>query len=129
VGWVVQDKIKTAKVVMGRAMQLQEHHMMQQREQEYNQALDQSMDDQRLQVPLPICPCQSALAHLPLLHLPLPLYPCRSTLAHLPLPICLCPSALAHLPFPIYHCTSTLAHLPLSYTVVKPSNLLQELQA
>lgn len=45
----LQDKIKTAKVVMGRAMQLQEHHMMQQREQEYNQALDQSMDDQRLQ--------------------------------------------------------------------------------
>ncbi|KAL0040762.1 hypothetical protein WJX79_004724 [Trebouxia sp. C0005] len=45
----LQEKIKTAKVVMGRAMQLQEHHMMQQREQEYNQALDQSMDDQRLQ--------------------------------------------------------------------------------
>lgn len=47
---MVQDKIKTAKVVMGRAMQLQEHQMMQEREREYNQALDQSMDDQRLQV-------------------------------------------------------------------------------
>ena len=46
----MQDKIKTAKVVMGRAMQLQEHQMMQEREHEYNQALDQSMDDQRLQV-------------------------------------------------------------------------------
>lgn len=75
----MQDKIKTAKVVMGRAMQLQEHHMMQQREQEYNQALDQSMDDQRLQVPLPLCPCQSALAHLPLLHLPLTFHPSPPT--------------------------------------------------
>ena len=35
---------------MGRAVQLQEHQMMQEREQEYNQALDHSMDQQRLQV-------------------------------------------------------------------------------
>lgn len=47
---VMQDKIKTAKVVMGRAVQVQEHHMMQEREREYNQALDQTMDQQRLQV-------------------------------------------------------------------------------
>lgn len=47
---VTQDKIKTAKVVMGRAVQLQEHEMMQAREREYNQAIDQSMDNQRLQV-------------------------------------------------------------------------------
>lgn len=47
---VVQDKIKTAKVVMGRAVQVQEHHMMQEREREYDQALDQTMDQQRLQV-------------------------------------------------------------------------------
>ena len=35
---------------MGRAVQLQEHEMMQAREREYNQAIDQSMDNQRLQV-------------------------------------------------------------------------------
>lgn len=35
---------------MGRAVQLQEQQMMQEREREYNQALDQSMDQQRLQV-------------------------------------------------------------------------------
>ena len=46
----MQDKIKTAKVVMGRAVQMQEHQMMQEREREYNQALDQTMDQQRLQV-------------------------------------------------------------------------------
>lgn len=46
----MQDKIKTAKVVMGRAMQLQEHQMMQEREREYNQALDHAMDQQRLEV-------------------------------------------------------------------------------
>ena len=46
---VMQDKIKTAKVVMGRAVQVQEHQMMQEREREYNQALDQTMDQQRLQ--------------------------------------------------------------------------------
>ena len=47
---ISQDKIKTAKVVMGRAMQLQEHQMMQEREREYDQALDQAMDHQRMQV-------------------------------------------------------------------------------
>ena len=46
----LQDKIKTAKVVMGRAMQLQEQQMMQEREREYDQALDQCMDQDRLQV-------------------------------------------------------------------------------
>ena len=46
----MQDKIKTAKVVMGRAVQMQEQQMMQEREREYNQALDQTMDQQRLQV-------------------------------------------------------------------------------
>lgn len=51
---VMQDKIKTAKVVMGRAVQVQEHHMMQEREREYNQALDQTMDQQRLQVLLTV---------------------------------------------------------------------------
>ena len=57
---VVQDKIKTAKVVMGRAVQLQEHQMMQEREREYNQALDQSMDQQRLQVQQKALPTQNA---------------------------------------------------------------------
>ena len=79
----MQDKIKTAKVVMGRAMQLQEHHMMQQREQEYNQALDQSMDDQRLQVPLPLCPCPSALAPSALDVPPFPTYRCLELLQEL----------------------------------------------
>ncbi|KAL3139576.1 hypothetical protein ABBQ38_003895 [Trebouxia sp. C0009 RCD-2024] len=53
----LQDKIKTAKVVMGRAVQMQEHQMMQEREREYNQALDQTMDQQRLQAST----CQAAL--------------------------------------------------------------------
>lgn len=46
----LQDKIKTAKVVMGRAMQLQEQQMMQARDREYDQALDHCMDQDRLQV-------------------------------------------------------------------------------
>ncbi len=47
-------------------------------------------------LPLPICPCPSALAPSTLATLPLPIYPCPSALAHLPLPICPCPSALPH---------------------------------
>lgn len=46
---------------MGRAMQLQEQQMMQEREREYNQALDQCMDQDRLQVSC-CCSCLMALA-------------------------------------------------------------------
>lgn len=56
---MVQDKIKTAKVVMGRAVQVQEHHMMQERDREYDQALDQTMDQQRLQVEFSTIYCKS----------------------------------------------------------------------
>lgn len=47
---------------MGRAMQLQEQQMMQARDREYNQALDQCMDDDRLKVYL--APAATWLASL-----------------------------------------------------------------
>lgn len=41
---------------MGRAMQLQEQQIMQEREREYNKALDQCMDQDRLQVTVALPP-------------------------------------------------------------------------